>query len=476
MLELPGRDAGLVRAPLTYPHRARYGTAVSNSTPPGWYPDPEPAPGTEGAHERFWDGSGWTARSRPLAAAVAATLGAVGQAPAPQPSAPPSVPPPFGRLVAAGPSEPAMSLSDASPAYGHPAIPEPESPVGYGIPAAALAPPPMTPPPPVPVPVPAAGPVPQAPPLSPHAYPLPAYPTAGPLPYPSAPPVPPAASAPVKRTGLVLGLLTGALALIVVVAGVSISLVRGSTQTAGRPGVAAPGLPQPQPRPGAGAPTGSAAPAPGSSPAPAPGSSAGSGSSPGSAPQSKSPLSPDGGSVQDAVHNWSVPLLAGWDSADHDASTAALLVTGPYQCATPGGCVRGNFTIDSNPAPGPDAETVARQTMAGYAPQLFGPLGTHQELTSGPISVAGLTGFAVRWHVVPQQAGPGFLLLIALPAPGGGFTTLVGSVDDDPQAPAPAVLDQIAAGIRAADLPPGGPATPSAAPTTSSAALPRNAT
>lgn len=68
------------------------------------------------------------------------------------------------------------------------------------------------------------------------------------------------------------------------------------------------------------------------------------------------------------MHGWSIPLPSGWDSAQHDASTAALLVTGAYQCATPGGCVRGNFAVDSNPAAGPDAETVARRTMADYAP------------------------------------------------------------------------------------------------------------
>ncbi|WP_329563571.1 DUF2510 domain-containing protein [Kitasatospora sp. NBC_01266] len=409
---------------------------MSNSTPPGWYPDPEPAPGAQGAHERFWDGSGWTARTRPLPSPV----GAFAPGAAPRPAAPPPSPPagqpaapPSARPVAAGPSQPATSLSDASPAYGHPAIPEPESPGGYGYPAIAPGPAASLPPS-----APAPGPVPQAPPaaLPPYAYQPPGYPQPG-----SPPPYPPSPPAPGGRTGLVVGLLAGGLALIAVGTGVSISLVKGSAQTARPAGIAAPGRPAPPP-------------------------GTGTGSSPGAAPQSPSPLSPDGGSVQDTLHGWSIPLPSGWDSAQHDASTAALLVTGAYQCATPGGCVRGNFAVDSNPAAGPDAETVARRTMADYAPQLFGPLGSHQELTSGPITVAGVTGFAVRWHVVPQQTAPGFLLLVALPAPGGGFTTLVGSVDDDPRAPAPAVLDQIAIGIR--------PAGVTAGP--SSTTLPPNAT
>ncbi|GAB2716178.1 DUF2510 domain-containing protein [Kitasatospora kifunensis] len=382
---------------------------MSNFAPPGWYPDPEPTAGAVGAHERFWDGAVWTDRTRPLPSA------------APRPSARPAV---------AGPAEPATALSDASPAYGHPAIPEPVEGVGYGYPA------PVHPQSPVPI-----SPGPAAVPPPPYGYQSPGYPVQPGL----APPGP----VPGRRTGLIVGLLAGALTLVVLVAGVSISLFEGSGR-AGHPASAAvpPGAGH-APRPSSsgdhaapGLPTGPAA-----TPTDPPSGGAG------ALPPGTAPASPAAGPVQDAAHNWSVPLPAGWSVAEHDASTAVLLVTGPYQCATQGGCVRGNFEIDTKPASGPDAQSAARQSMSEDAPQLFGQLDSHQELASGPITVAGQSGYAVRWYVKPQQAEPGYLLLIAVPAAGGGFTTIVGSVDDDPQAPRPAVLDQIAAGIQSTNAP-----------------------
>ncbi|WP_327069518.1 DUF2510 domain-containing protein [Kitasatospora sp. NBC_01302] len=437
---------------------------MSNFTPPGWYPDPEPAAGAHGARERFWDGTAWTARTRPLppsgapfataphgsrdgAAPPSAVppLGAVlppGAVPPAPPLAPAPAPQPSARPVVAGPAEPPSSLSDASPAYGHPAIPEPAEGIGYGYPA--------------PVATPAQAPAqPQAP------APLLPGPAAVPPPFgyrsPDYPAPPPAR----RRTGLIVGALAGALIVVVLTVGVSIVFLHSSRSrpvAAALPPVAGHG-----PLPSATGPSGNGAPVRPTGPVTTPAGppSAGAGAlppgipapgtaSPGSVPPDASPASPGAGPVPDAAHNWSVPLPQGWSVAQHDAATTLLLVTGPYQCATPGGCVRGNFEIDSRTASGPDAQTVARQTMSDYAPQLFGQLDSHEELASGPVTVAGQSGFAVRWHVVPAQAGPGYLLLIALPAPGGGFTTMVGSVDDDPQAPGPAVLDQIATGIQPA--------------------------
>ncbi|WP_035805652.1 DUF2510 domain-containing protein [Kitasatospora mediocidica] len=78
---------------------------MSNSTPPGWYPDPQRGPDGGAAQERYWDGGGWTAQTRPPAAPP--RWDAVG----------PAVPPPHRSVV-----------SDASPAYGHPAVPAPVEP------------------------------------------------------------------------------------------------------------------------------------------------------------------------------------------------------------------------------------------------------------------------------------------------------------------------------------------------------------
>ncbi|MDH6110095.1 hypothetical protein P3T36_005821 [Kitasatospora sp. MAP12-15] len=341
---------------------------MSNSTAPGWYPDPQRAPAAGAPQERYWDGGGWTAQTRPAV-----------------PPVPPAVP-----------------LSDASPAYGHPAVPAPAEPSAYGFPP------------------------------PPYGYPqAPGYPPPGPPPAPPAylvaPPAPPYGAAPYfappaparNRTGLVVGVLAGALVLIgATVAGAAALL--GSAGAAVHPGpVAAQPAPQ-QPTP-----------------------------TPSDQPPllGKAPVSPDGTTVKDLLDGWTVPLPSGWTSEDHDAGSALWLTTTPYDCSAPGGCVRGNFSIDSGPTQGPDAQTAARAAMPSRATQLYGALVSHQELVSGPITVAGLAGYAVRWHVAPTTGAQGYLLVVALPATGGGFTVLVGSVDDDPSAPKPAVLEQLVAGI-----------------------------
>ncbi|TWG00375.1 hypothetical protein FHX73_114250 [Kitasatospora viridis] len=313
-------------------------------------------------------------------------------------------------------------VSDASPAYGHPAVPEElvrVEPAGYGY---------------------------QGHSSFNYPYPAPEQPQLPPqLPPPGPPPLAPPLPPPGRRPGLLAAVLVGTLALVVLAGGLVTVALQGSSSRAPAMGA---------PAPAASPPVG-AAPAPSQPPTAAP--------TPAPTPTTPLPGTPDtqppaaGSAVQDQVHGWTVPVPAGWDTAYHDANTTVLLVTGQYPCANQGGCVRGNFSIDARPTAGPDAETVARQTMALYAPQLFGTLDDHQELSSGPTAVAGLAGFAVRWHVTPQQGAQGFLLLVAVPAPSGGFTTMVASADDDPRAPRPGALDDLVAAIQPAgraSLPP----------------------
>lgn len=351
---------------------------MSNSTPAGWYPDPEHGQGGGPARERYWDGGAWTAQYRPA-------------------GAPPAPAAPFADAATQAWQAQGPTVSDASPAYGHPAVPAPmpapAQPPGYGFPQA----------------------YPTAPTQFPQAYPPPgSY---------GAPYLPQSPSSG-RRPGLIVGILAGALLLIAATVGVVLVAHKDSAAGAS----AAP------PAPAASQPAAAGSPDPSSSPT-------------GDSTIRKAPVGPDG-SLQDTVHGWSVPLPAGWTNMEHDASNTLVMITHPYTCTMPGGCVRGNFAVGADPVTGPDARTVAEQGMAQTAPQLFGDLTSHQALTSGPVTVAGLSGYAVRWHVVPTTGAKGYLLVVAVPI-GGGFATIVGSVDEDPSAPPPAALDQIVSGIRA---------------------------
>ncbi|MCC9308710.1 DUF2510 domain-containing protein [Kitasatospora sp. RB6PN24] len=322
---------------------------MSTSTPPGWYPDPRAT-----GHERYWDGRVWTEQGRPTA-------------------------------PAAGP------VSDASPAYGHPAIPEslvlsePPEPAGYAGPPPAR---------------------------TPGGAPL-------------DPPRP-------KRTGLIIGIAAGGVLGLVLAGGLALTLSGGSVRSSAAAGA-------PAPVPGAARPTHQP-----------------DGVQPLAPPQSL----PTSGTLQDRQHGWNVPLPQGWQPVGPDGGHTLALVTGRYDCGTPGGCVRGSFSIDADPTRGSDAKQVAQAAMASYVQQKYGSDDPDVQ-GGGAIIVAGRAGFAVRWHLTPQQGASVYLLLVAVPAADGEFTTMVGSVDDNSKAPDHSILDRIAAGITAL-VPPTGSAQPGA--------------
>jgi hypothetical protein len=172
-------------------------------------------------------------------------------------------------------------------------------------------------------------------------------------------------------------------------------------------------------------------------------------STPRPAPSDGTATAAPAGVLPDILHGWRVPRPAAWSPHTGSSASSVYETTGPYDCGMTSQCIRGQFSIEASSVPGADAATVARAAMADYAPRIFGELDSHEELTSGPIAVAGSAGYAVRWYVTPKQGAKGYILMIAVPdAQGSGFVLLHGGVDDDPKAPRPTVLDQIAGGIR----------------------------
>ncbi|MGW2249855.1 DUF2510 domain-containing protein [Kitasatospora sp. NPDC001660] len=154
--------------------------------------------------------------------------------------------------------------------------------------------------------------------------------------------------------------------------------------------------------------------------------------------------------VPDPQHAITVPVFDGWDDfPSGGVKTVVNLGSGRYTC--PDGnntCIRGQFAIQRDSVQGATAKAAAESAMPAYAASIFSGLTSHTDSGSGNVTVAGVLGYASRWHVRTSDGTQGYVLLAAVPAKGGGFVVFEGGVDDDPAAPDASVLDLILKGIK----------------------------
>ncbi|MEV7023964.1 DUF2510 domain-containing protein [Kitasatospora sp. NPDC093558] len=361
---------------------------MSNSTPPGWYPAPGPD-GTPG-QERWWDGNAWTAEVRPLQGGAAQVADAPTQG-----WQPAQTPPAYGYGAPQDPPPPGYGYPGGqAPGYGYPAqgYGAPEYGQGYGG-------------------------------QDYGAYPGTQQPGYG---YP-----PPARSGGVKPA-VVIGIAVALLTVGAVIAGLALSGGSPTADPTPNPTVTVTKseAPAPVPSPTYTLPTNGPTPTP-TQRAPKP------------APVLKS-------TVPDPQHAITVPLFDGWDDFPSvGAKTTLYLGSGRYTC--PDGnntCIRGQFAIQRDAIQGATAKAAAEAAMPAYAAEIFSGMTSHTDSGSGSVTVAGVLGYASRWHVRTSDGTQGYVLLAALPAKGGGFVVLEGGVDDDPAAPDASVLDQILRGIK----------------------------
>ncbi|MGW2373232.1 MULTISPECIES: DUF2510 domain-containing protein [Kitasatospora] len=152
--------------------------------------------------------------------------------------------------------------------------------------------------------------------------------------------------------------------------------------------------------------------------------------------------------VPDPQHAITVPVFDGWEAATNSAHSTVYLGSGRYTCADGNSCIRGQFSIEKDTVQGSTPKGAADAAMPGYAGTIFSGITSHTDSGSGYVSVAGVLGYATRWHVSTSDGTRGYVLLAAVPAKGGGYVVFEGGVDDDPAAPDASVLDQILKGIK----------------------------
>ncbi|MEV0531462.1 DUF2510 domain-containing protein [Kitasatospora sp. NPDC050463] len=150
----------------------------------------------------------------------------------------------------------------------------------------------------------------------------------------------------------------------------------------------------------------------------------------------------------DAQHAITVPIFQGWDAQTDTTHSTVFLGSGRYTCPTGGSCIRGQFSVEKDTIAGASARAAAEAAMPTYAAAIFTGITSHTDAGSANTTVAGVSGYVVRWHITTSDGTKGYILLAAVPAKGGGFVAFEGGVDDAAGAPDPTVLDQILKGIK----------------------------
>ncbi|MFD7644374.1 DUF2510 domain-containing protein [Kitasatospora sp. NPDC059795] len=357
--------------------------------PAGWYPDPvdtdsDPRP------ERWWDGKGWTASTRPASAAPADT-----PAPAPAPTV---------TAAAAAPGTPTDAVPPPAPgAFGMPGIEDTTVLEGTVLDASGQSV--HYPPPP---------PYGELPPAKPRRRP----------------------SRPVLITAAVaalLGLAVGSGATYLVMDGRTDKSASARPSLEGRSGHkgSGDGGQNGQNTPGDGLPS-------------FPGQGGGSGGNGGN--------SNGKGVAVDLVNGISLPVPSGWKGGTSADGFAAATV-GDYTCADgQGSCSLGGVTTGriagTGNGGGTDVKQAAQQDIENAAKEAYPDITGHQELKSEAVTVAGRSGYLVRWQVTVSKGNSGYVQTVVFPtADGKALTAVHFGFDIADKAPGLDQMDTILKGI-----------------------------
>lgn len=194
------------------------------------------------------------------------------------------------------------------------------------------------------------------------------------------------------------------------------------------------------------------------SPAPPPVSSA-----PG--PASPSPSdSADPKVVVDQLNGVTLPILDSWEKPEHttdDLPTVSTVADDPCPAGTSRSCKRGSvFSFTATAAGSTDPRAIAKEDIKEAADRAFeedtlgvrphGGIRSHQVLAERPAVVAGRTGYLVRWRVTTNQGPGGYVQSLVFPSSLGSESPVVVRFvfSAGPDAPPPAVMDEIMKGIR----------------------------
>ncbi|WP_327336072.1 MULTISPECIES: DUF2510 domain-containing protein [unclassified Streptomyces] len=184
---------------------------------------------------------------------------------------------------------------------------------------------------------------------------------------------------------------------------------------------------------------------------------------PGDSPSPDAPA--DGGDpavLVDQLNGITLPVPDGWEKPEDTVEEVLTMRTArSYSC--PGSsadfCYHGTVTTRT-PNAADTAEKLARDDIADAADaayeenavgtRIHGGITSHKQLSATSVSVAGRTGYEVRWRVVTGKGPGGYVQSLAFPSSVGSESLVVVryAFDAGPDGPPLSLMDTLTKGIR----------------------------
>ncbi|MFF9352199.1 DUF2510 domain-containing protein [Streptomyces sp. NPDC014734] len=169
----------------------------------------------------------------------------------------------------------------------------------------------------------------------------------------------------------------------------------------------------------------------------------------------------------DQLNGVTLPVPAGWERPEHTADSVLTMRTvESYACpgASSRYCYHGTITTrTAGDTAVTSARKLAEQDIAAAADgayeenlvgdRIHGGITSHRQIAAEAVSVAGRTGYRVRWQVTTGKGPGGYVQSLVFPSTVGSESPVVVrfAFDAGPDGPPLALMDTVTAGIRPID-------------------------
>lgn len=177
--------------------------------------------------------------------------------------------------------------------------------------------------------------------------------------------------------------------------------------------------------------------------------------------------SPSGGDptvLVDQLNGITLPIPDGWERPGRTVEELLTLRTkDSYACPGASSSFCHHGTVTTHTPSGTDLtepEALARQDIGAAADRAYeedvvgrrihGGIVSHRQIAAGPVTVAGRTGYRVRWRVATAKGPGGYVQSLVFPSAVGSESPVVVryAFDAGPDGPPLALMDTLTRGIR----------------------------